>query len=157
MGAQMDMAEAADNLGLLDLAIWNLEQARQKQAMDVHLNRALAHLYEKRGNFTQAIALWELIRKARPGDSEAQQKIKNLAADDTDRATSIMPSVQSDSGNGRGASAGEVQRRPKKDGTDGDPPPRPWWLADRTVRLRRRPRTVLPNPPDDREPPRCPS
>ncbi len=83
VGAQMVMAEAADNLGLLDLAIWNLEQARQKQAMAVHLNRALAQLYEKRGNFTQAIALWELIRKARPGDHEAQQKIKNLAADDT--------------------------------------------------------------------------
>ena len=32
VGAQMDMAEAAEVLGLLDLAIWNLEQARQKQA-----------------------------------------------------------------------------------------------------------------------------
>jgi tetratricopeptide (TPR) repeat protein len=83
VSAQMVMAEAADSLGLLDLAIWNLEQARQKQALDVHLNRALAVLYEKRGNFTQAIALWELIHKARPGDHEAQQKIKNLAADDT--------------------------------------------------------------------------
>src|SRR5437763_12071999 len=30
VGAQMGMAEAADTLGLLDLAIWNLEQARQK-------------------------------------------------------------------------------------------------------------------------------
>jgi tetratricopeptide (TPR) repeat protein len=83
IGAQMDMADAAEVLGLLDLAIWNLEQARQKQASDVHLNRALAHLYEKRGNFTQAIALWELVRKVKPGDAEAQQKIKDLAADDT--------------------------------------------------------------------------
>src|SRR5690348_4119440 len=83
VGAQMDMADAAEVLGLLDLAIWNLEQARQKQAFDVRLNRALAHLYEKRGNFTQAIALWELIRKVKPSDTEAQHKIKDLAADDT--------------------------------------------------------------------------
>jgi tetratricopeptide (TPR) repeat protein len=83
VGAQMEMAEAAEVLGLLDLAIWNLEQARQKQAFDVPLNRTLAQLYEKRGNFTQAIALWELVRKVKPSDTESQQKIKNLAADDT--------------------------------------------------------------------------
>jgi tetratricopeptide (TPR) repeat protein len=83
VGAQMDMADAAEVLGLLDLAIWNLEQARQKAAFDAPLNRALAHLYEKRGNFTQAIALWELIRKVKPGDVEALHKIKDLAADDT--------------------------------------------------------------------------
>ena len=83
VGAQMNMSEAADALGLLDLAIWNLEQARQKAGMDPHLNRTLANLYEKRGNFTQAIALWELVRKARPTDAEAQGKIRGLAADDT--------------------------------------------------------------------------
>jgi predicted Zn-dependent protease len=83
VGAQMEMAEAADVLGLLDLAIWNLEQARQKAPNDAVLNRALARLYEKRGNFTQAMALWGLIRKARPDDAEAANKIKNLAADDT--------------------------------------------------------------------------
>jgi tetratricopeptide (TPR) repeat protein len=83
VGAQMSMAEAADTLGLLDLAIWNLEQARQKQPRDPVLNRALARLYEKRGNFTQAMGLWDLIRKARPDDLEAANKIKNLAADDT--------------------------------------------------------------------------
>ena len=83
VGAQMDMAEAAEMLGLLDMAVWTLEQARQKLPRDAHLNRALARLYEKRGNFTQAIALWELIRKVKPGDAEAQQKVKNLAADDT--------------------------------------------------------------------------
>src|SRR5437588_1045238 len=35
LGAQMDMAEAADALGLLDLAIFVLVQARQKDAKDV--------------------------------------------------------------------------------------------------------------------------
>jgi tetratricopeptide (TPR) repeat protein len=83
VGVQMDMAKAAEALGLLDLAIWNLEQARQKQARDPAVNRNLARLYETRGNFTQAMALWELVRKEVPADLEAQQKLKDLAAYDT--------------------------------------------------------------------------
>jgi Tfp pilus assembly protein PilF len=47
------------------------------------VNRALARLYEKRGNFGQAILLWELVRKADPRDIEAQHKAKDLAASDT--------------------------------------------------------------------------
>jgi len=83
VGAQMDMAEAADELGQLDLAAWLLEQARQKSQALPALNRALARLYEKRGNFTQAIALWNLVRKARPADKEADRKLKDLAVNET--------------------------------------------------------------------------
>src|SRR5262249_49853496 len=83
VGTQMDMAEAAEALGLLDTAVWTLEQARQKDPEDTTVNRALARLYEKAGNFSQAIALWELIRKADPTDVEAQHKAKDLAASDT--------------------------------------------------------------------------
>ena len=53
------------------VAIWTLEQARPKDPRNPSLNRALAELYERRGNFTQAIALWEMVRKARPGDDQA--------------------------------------------------------------------------------------
>lgn len=81
--AQMDMAEAADALGLLDLAVWTLEQARQKDPRDAAVNRNLARLYEKRGNFIQAINLWELVRQKFPADAEAQSKVKDLAASDT--------------------------------------------------------------------------
>ncbi len=83
VGVQMDMAEAAETLGLLDLAIWMLEQARQKAPQDLHVNRALARLYERRGNFAQAIALWELVKKAHPHDPEAMTKAKDLAANET--------------------------------------------------------------------------
>jgi tetratricopeptide (TPR) repeat protein len=83
IGAQMGMSEAFDNLGLVDPALWTLEQARQTNAKNAALNRALARLYEKRGNFAQAIALWELVRKADPTDVEAQHKSKDLAASDT--------------------------------------------------------------------------
>lgn len=80
---QLDMAQAFDSLGLLDNGIWTLDQARQKNAEDAHVNRALARLYEKRGNFTQAIALWQLVRKVDPRDNEAQHKVKDLAAEST--------------------------------------------------------------------------
>jgi tetratricopeptide (TPR) repeat protein len=83
VGVQMDMAAAADGLGLLDVAVWCLEQARQKTAKDVPLNRALARLYEKRGNFLQAMALWQMILTDHPHDMEAQHKMKDLAAHDT--------------------------------------------------------------------------
>lgn len=83
ISAQMDMAEAADALGLPQLAIWILEQARQKDPTLPALNRSLARLFEKQGNFAQAIALWELVRKVDPSDVEAVHKAKDLAATET--------------------------------------------------------------------------
>ena len=82
-GVQLDMAEAADALGQVDLAIWILEQARQKDPNLPALNRSLSRLYEKQGNFAQAIALWELVRKMDPADVEAAHKAKDLAASET--------------------------------------------------------------------------
>jgi tetratricopeptide (TPR) repeat protein len=72
---QLEMASAAEALGLLDLAVWNLEQARHKEPNSPELNRRLARLYERRGNFTQALAVWELVQKAAPHDEEARQKL----------------------------------------------------------------------------------
>jgi hypothetical protein len=83
VGTQLAMAEAADRLGLQTLAVWILEEARQKETVDARINRALARLYEKRGNLSQAIALWELVRKAVPTDTEAAQKATDLAAHET--------------------------------------------------------------------------
>jgi serine/threonine-protein kinase len=79
----MGMAAAADALGLLNLAIWLLEQIWQKDANTPTLNRALALLYEKRGNYMQASILWELVLQAQPQNPEPQQKLKELAAQDT--------------------------------------------------------------------------
>src|SRR5262249_52483192 len=44
-----------------------------------------ALVYQKRGNFMQAMALWGLVLKARPSDAEAQQKLSDLAVHDTIR------------------------------------------------------------------------
>lgn len=82
-GAQMDMAEAFDALGLSDLAVFTLDQARQKYPKDATLNRALARLFEKRGDFQKAMVLWQLVRESAPSDVEAAHKAKDLAASAT--------------------------------------------------------------------------
>ena len=83
LGTAMDMAESFDALGLLDLAVYTLDQARQKYPNDATLNRALARLFEKRGDFTKAISLWQLVQQANPKDVEAAHKAKDLAASET--------------------------------------------------------------------------
>ncbi len=83
LGTQMDMAEAFEALGLSDLAVFSLDQARQKYPKDATLNRALARLFEKRGDYQKAIALWRLVQEADPKDLEAASKAKNLAASET--------------------------------------------------------------------------
>ena len=83
MSAQMDMAEAADAVGLTNMAIFMLDQGRQKYPKDPTLNRALARLFEKTGNFSHAITLWQLVNEAVPGDVEASHKAKDLAASET--------------------------------------------------------------------------
>ena len=83
LGAQMDMAEAFDALGLSDLAVFTLDQARQKYPKDATLNRALARQFEKRGDFQKAMVLWQLVRDTNPSDVEAAHKAKDLAASAT--------------------------------------------------------------------------
>lgn len=108
-GTQMDMAEAADALGLLDLAIWLLEQARQKNPKEATVNRTLARLYEKRGNFSQAIMLWELVREAVPSDIEAQHKAKDLAASDTIARGQYQQAVGGEAAKRPGSDPGEKE------------------------------------------------
>jgi hypothetical protein len=83
LGTQMDMARAAESLGLPSVAIWVLDQSLENDAGDFRAHRALARLHEKEGDFQQAISLWETVCKALPLDSDAQQKLKDLAARDT--------------------------------------------------------------------------
>ncbi len=83
LGTQLDMAEAFDALGLSDLAVFTLDQAREKYPRHATLNRALARLFEKRGDFQKAIVLWQLVKETNPNDVEASHKAKDLAASET--------------------------------------------------------------------------
>jgi tetratricopeptide (TPR) repeat protein len=83
IGTLMDMSESFDALGLVDLAIFSLDSARGKDPKNATINRALARLFEKRGEFKKAIALWQMVREANPADVEANHKAKDLAASET--------------------------------------------------------------------------
>jgi serine/threonine protein kinase len=76
----IDMAEAADLLGLGHVATWILEYAWRENTHSSALNRALAKLYEKRGAYKIAAALWKMVLHTDPYDSEAIHKTADLAA-----------------------------------------------------------------------------
>jgi serine/threonine protein kinase len=80
IGTQIDMASAADQLGLPHVATWILEHAWQKETHTPALNRALARQYEKQGAYMEAAALWKLVLQAEPADPEAHRQINDLAA-----------------------------------------------------------------------------
>jgi serine/threonine protein kinase len=82
VGSHLDMAEAAEALGLSGLSLWLLEQGRELAPGSVELMKALALRYEGIKEWKRAIALWELVRKAVPDDFEVQRKIDALSVKD---------------------------------------------------------------------------
>src|SRR5262249_34153954 len=80
VATELAMAQAAEALGLNDVAVWMLEEARPAKGQDTQVNRSLARLYAKTDQYSRAISLWELVLKAEPGDTEATQHLKNLSA-----------------------------------------------------------------------------
>jgi Tfp pilus assembly protein PilF len=95
-GVQLIMAEALVALERPVLAMWILEQSRESNEKNATINRALARLYENQGVFTRAIALWELVRRAVPGDQEAADKVKSLAVSETIAKGGYEDAVQAD-------------------------------------------------------------
>jgi hypothetical protein len=83
LATHLEMAAAAEALGLSSLAVWLLEDAHQHNSSAVNILRALAGLYERQKRFPQAIAAWEKVRVLAPDDTEAPGKIKDLSASDT--------------------------------------------------------------------------
>jgi serine/threonine protein kinase len=83
---QLDMAAAARTAGYTDTAVWMLEQAKHEDGDSIPLNRALAELYEERGDIRGAIELWEHLAELTPDDREPRNKIRDLLAHQTTRA-----------------------------------------------------------------------
>ena len=90
---------AFDQLGLKDLALWTLDQARSADPNNHRINRPMARLFEDRGQYNQAIALWKLVHKKCPRDLEASKKATNLAASAT-----IKEGGYDDAASGKGPS-----------------------------------------------------
>lgn len=83
VGTQLVMARVFSATDNMEAAIWCAELARQRAPEDLKVNKELARLLEKSGQFTQANALWSWIRKHHPNDEEAQDKANALAASET--------------------------------------------------------------------------
>ncbi len=107
-------ANSFDKLGLKDLALWSFDQARGINPDDPVVNRQMALLFEERGNFNQAIALWKLIAIKLPKDKEAAKKATQLAAsatiakgnyDGASAGTAHSPAVKEQLANARPAAA----------------------------------------------------
>jgi tetratricopeptide (TPR) repeat protein len=79
IGVQIDLADSAEELGLGNLALWMLEQARRQAPDNVVVLKTLAQLLERLKRLPQAIVLWEKIHEVDPDDLEAKQKIKDLS------------------------------------------------------------------------------
>jgi serine/threonine protein kinase len=80
---QMTLAAVAEEMELIRLATWMLEELRRHHPQHLPAYRALATLYEKQRQYSEAIAVWEELRKLTPEDREAARKINDLAAADT--------------------------------------------------------------------------
>jgi tetratricopeptide (TPR) repeat protein len=81
--ALLNMAEAAENLGLDELAGWFLETACAANPKHVHAHRLYARFCERTGDFQKATKLWTFVAKHCPTDEEANRKQKDLAAMET--------------------------------------------------------------------------
>lgn len=112
LSAQMEIAEAFDALGLINLAVYNLDQARQKHPENVTLNRALARMFEKAGKYPLAASLWEKVLKANKNDMEAQHKAKDLAAQETIQKGGYGTSAAAGTGGGPGVGSKGHQALP---------------------------------------------
>jgi tetratricopeptide (TPR) repeat protein len=99
-------AEVFDRLGYLDSAVWAAETAVEASPTDLAANRCLARLYEKRGEYSRAIACWERVKKLAPGDEEAERRIRDLAAVETiSRGGYDGPSQLQDASSDQGTAA----------------------------------------------------
>jgi tetratricopeptide (TPR) repeat protein len=102
LATQVAMSDAAAHLGLKELALWLLEQAREQDQASALVNRALARFYEERDDYRQAAAYWERVARVAPHDGEAARKVKDLAALDTMQRTRNKQKRSKQTGRGSG-------------------------------------------------------
>jgi tetratricopeptide (TPR) repeat protein len=145
MATHLAMAQAFEALEWPDHALWTLEQIRPTHPKNPKVNRPLARLYEQRGNFNQAIALWELVRKADPNDLEAQRKGKDLAASATIAKGRYEDAVNGDAPSPANAAETSTEQ-PALGATEKAPPPKedryPREIAAQMEKIKQNPKNA---------------
>lgn len=80
ISAHLALADAFDHLEASVQAVWALEEGRRQCPDNLRILRSLALLSERLERYKAAIALWEMVRKAHPRNTEAPDKIRALSA-----------------------------------------------------------------------------
>lgn len=76
-----DVAESCRERGFDEVAVFAFEKAVESDSNNKDLLKNLAALYEDRGEFDKATAVWGKIAKLDPNDQEPQRKITGLHAE----------------------------------------------------------------------------
>jgi tetratricopeptide (TPR) repeat protein len=82
-GLNADMAEACQNMGYLDAAIFGFKMAIENDKANKLYFTQLGTLLEEKGEFKHARECWEMAFKLDPMDGEARSKVTALMATET--------------------------------------------------------------------------
>ena len=89
-----EMAEAAEHLGLKEVARFALESVYAQAGDDLHFLRHQARVYELNADYQQAINCWERVRKLSPTDENAKRQINALSANATIARSGLGEAIQ---------------------------------------------------------------
>jgi tetratricopeptide (TPR) repeat protein len=112
VSASLIAAEAAERLGLNELAQWLLESVATV-ANDADFFRHLAHIYEVNKHYNNAIQCWEKVKKLVPTDEFAGRHINSLSANATIVRSGLTAAIDKAS---QGSSGPEPAQAEQEDG-----------------------------------------
>jgi tetratricopeptide (TPR) repeat protein len=95
--AAREAAEAAEQLGLKELAQWLIESV-YSEAKDIDFFKHAAHVFEINSAWPKAIAAWERVKKIRPDDDDANRQINALSASATIQRSGLGEAIHKQGG-----------------------------------------------------------
>jgi tetratricopeptide (TPR) repeat protein len=96
VSAAWEAAEAAEQLGHLQLAQWLLESVYQQaiEAKEAEFFRYTAHVHELNESWQKAIQAWEHVKKMLPNDENANRQINALSAKATIKRSGLGEKIE---------------------------------------------------------------
>lgn len=82
VAAAREAAEAAEGMGLKELAQWLVESVAAV-ANDADFFKYCAHVHQQNNSWQKAIAAWERVKKINPNDEDANRQINAISASAT--------------------------------------------------------------------------
>lgn len=107
-------ADAAEGLGLKELAAWLLEVVHAQGENDGDFLRHEARIHELNESWGKAIACWERVKKVLPNDQEAGRKANEMAAKATIKKSGLGEALDERSRRDPAAEARELEMEEMK-------------------------------------------